>query len=171
MTDNCRIVFEVENLRNASPATVSRAGIIYVSASDLGWKPLVESWLLRRLELGSNRHGEVEVLEALFEKWLKQAPPNSGAAADLFDWHVRNLRAIMPTNDSIMIANALNILAASLRTSVEENSVLSEGAYRRVACWACMWGFGGLLEPEERKKLWAKFSEVLEANHHEDEPG
>lgn len=28
--------FEVESLRNASPATVSRAGIIYVSTSDLG---------------------------------------------------------------------------------------------------------------------------------------
>jgi dynein heavy chain len=46
MTDNCRIVFEVENLRNASPATVSRAGIIFVSSIDLGWEPLVSSWLL-----------------------------------------------------------------------------------------------------------------------------
>merc|ERR1719420_1101202 len=51
MTDNCKIVFEVENLRNASPATVSRAGIIFVSASDLGWEPLVATWLLRRVDL------------------------------------------------------------------------------------------------------------------------
>ena len=35
MTDNTKIMFEVENLSNASPATVSRAGIIYVSDSDL----------------------------------------------------------------------------------------------------------------------------------------
>lgn len=75
--------FEVESLRNASPATVSRAGIIYVSTSDLGaltswmesltfantslmsflgipdtfpfsvgWAPLVESWLIQRMDLG-----------------------------------------------------------------------------------------------------------------------
>ena len=50
MTDNCRIVFEVEDLRNASPATVSRAGIIFVSASDLGWQPIIDSWLLQHFQ-------------------------------------------------------------------------------------------------------------------------
>ena len=38
-------MFEPENLANASPATVSRAGIIYVSDSELGWQPVVASWL------------------------------------------------------------------------------------------------------------------------------
>lgn len=70
MTDNCRIVFEVENLRNASPATVSRAGIIYISASDLGWRPLADSWLLKRTEMGSSRAEEAEVLRELVDKWI-----------------------------------------------------------------------------------------------------
>jgi len=41
MTDNCKLVFEVENLNNASPATVSRCGIVFVSADDLNWGPYV----------------------------------------------------------------------------------------------------------------------------------
>ena len=44
MTDNVRMVFEVENLNNASPATVSRCGIVYVSDIDLSWEPLFETW-------------------------------------------------------------------------------------------------------------------------------
>lgn len=36
MTDQCKLVFEVENLNNASPATVSRCGQIYISPNDLG---------------------------------------------------------------------------------------------------------------------------------------
>lgn len=40
-------VLKVEDLRNASPATVSRAGIIYVSDSDLDWQPVMESHLKR----------------------------------------------------------------------------------------------------------------------------
>jgi dynein heavy chain len=42
------MTFEVENLDNASPATVSRCGIIYVSAPDLGWEPLLETWSMDR---------------------------------------------------------------------------------------------------------------------------
>ena len=40
-----RIVFEVQNLEAASPATVSRLGVVYIPEATLGWKPYVESWL------------------------------------------------------------------------------------------------------------------------------
>lgn len=51
MTDQCKLVFEVENLNNASPATVSRCGQIYISPNDLGTTALYEGWCqLRALE-------------------------------------------------------------------------------------------------------------------------
>lgn len=44
MTDQCKLVFEVENLNNASPATVSRCGQVYISANDLGYEALYQGW-------------------------------------------------------------------------------------------------------------------------------
>merc|ERR1719460_1798813 len=44
MSDTTKMTFEVENLNNASPATVSRCGIIFVSPTDLFWEPLFETW-------------------------------------------------------------------------------------------------------------------------------
>ena len=38
MSGTMKAMFEPENLNNASPATVSRAGIIYVSETELGWR-------------------------------------------------------------------------------------------------------------------------------------
>ena len=50
MTDNCKMVFEVENLNNASPATVSRCGMVYLEPIHLGWEPLITTWKEKMVE-------------------------------------------------------------------------------------------------------------------------
>lgn len=40
-----RMLFEVQDLRVASPATVSRCGMVYLVQEDIGWRPRVHSWV------------------------------------------------------------------------------------------------------------------------------
>jgi dynein heavy chain len=41
-----RLIFEIRDLRFATPATVSRAGILFISdSSGYQWKSYVKSWL------------------------------------------------------------------------------------------------------------------------------
>jgi dynein heavy chain len=37
LTPSMRLIIEVSNLRNATPATVSRGGVSFVNEADIGW--------------------------------------------------------------------------------------------------------------------------------------
>jgi dynein heavy chain len=45
LTPSMRLLLEVSNLRNATPATVSRGGVLYFNESDIGWQPYKDTWL------------------------------------------------------------------------------------------------------------------------------
>ncbi|OLQ04247.1 Dynein heavy chain 8, axonemal [Symbiodinium microadriaticum] len=169
MTDNCKIVFEVQDLRNASPATVSRgldeppARVEQLAAGQRFHSELSPS----QLDPAPAKQAEVDILKPLFDRWLKAKPPNSGAAEDFFDWCMRNIRlAAGPKTDA-----TLNLLSASLRSYVEENAIPAEDTYRRILAW-CIMRLGQpvllfllllLLLP-----IWSKFAEILEEAKHKD---
>ena len=46
------MVCEMDSLKNASPATVSRNGILFINEADIGWRPLVDTWLCKQ----ENKH-------------------------------------------------------------------------------------------------------------------
>ncbi|ETL39916.1 hypothetical protein L916_08791 [Phytophthora nicotianae] len=70
MTERMRMVFETEDLEEASPATVSRVGMVFLEAKVLGWEVLVRTWLHTRLPLAFKSHSEY--LEESF-RWI--VPP------------------------------------------------------------------------------------------------
>ena len=48
LPNNVRLLFEVESLAVASPATVSRAGMIYLDVTTQGYEPYYKSWLQKK---------------------------------------------------------------------------------------------------------------------------
>jgi dynein heavy chain len=63
------MLFEVQDLSVASPATVSRCGMVYLSFDNLPWILFVKSWL-DRIDIQPSHK---EILEGLFHKSLEKA--------------------------------------------------------------------------------------------------
>ena len=78
LTPTMRLIFEIGDLKTATPATVSRAGILFLNYTDVGWNPYVFSFYclsyvmlcaiwyhLYNLKNVKNTHGEVLLLVKL----------------------------------------------------------------------------------------------------------
>ena len=62
------LLFQVQDLAVASPATVSRCGMVYLEPSILGILPFVECWLKK---LPDNIYPYKEKLQSLFDIFLE----------------------------------------------------------------------------------------------------
>ncbi|XP_013912660.1 PREDICTED: dynein heavy chain 12, axonemal isoform X1 [Thamnophis sirtalis] len=99
MSPQMSLIFEAMDLSQASPATVSRCGMIYLEPSQLGWKPLVTSWLNTLPEPLNEKE-----FQDLFE--------------DLFDWLVppalqvrrKQCKELVPTSNSNNVVSLTRLL-------------------------------------------------------------
>uniref|UniRef100_A0A673W197 Dynein axonemal heavy chain 6 n=1 Tax=Salmo trutta TaxID=8032 RepID=A0A673W197_SALTR len=70
LTPSIHMVFEVQDLSVASPATVSRCGMVYIDSNELKWMPYVQTWITG---LTNKLPEAVRVyLLALFEQYVEK---------------------------------------------------------------------------------------------------
>jgi dynein heavy chain, axonemal len=69
LKNTMKMIFECEDLAMASPATVSRCGMVYSSNSTCEWKLIARSWLEKRDPV-DYPHKVIDVLTNLFELYL-----------------------------------------------------------------------------------------------------
>ena len=65
------MMFEVEDLAVASPATVSRCGMVYMEPGALGSEPLIRSWMQSIAENIRKRKTIMTQLQRLFDQYIE----------------------------------------------------------------------------------------------------
>lgn len=155
MADSMKVCFEVEDLRNASPATVSRAGQIYVSDSVLGWMHVLKSKLQ---EVSTSEKyaddamrptkDECELIEKLFGEQLDA----------LMHFIKKNCTPVMNVVNINQVSTCLSLMLQMIRNSRgKTRHSCSPKFITSMFIFAMMWSFGGLLEPEDRRKVEEQF--------------
>ena len=135
------MVFEVMDLAVASPATVSRCGMVYMEPNELGWQPLLSSWL-----------------EALPESVSKDL---RGTMKRLFDslapvclqFLRREVKESTPTQDANLVTSAMQLLQVLMAPLLLEGTgdegdgtpseKASEGTIASLLYFSIVWSIGG----------------------------
>nr|XP_012602340.2 dynein heavy chain 8, axonemal [Microcebus murinus] len=138
MAPSCKLLFEVHNIENASPATVSRMGMVYISSSALSWRPILQAWLKKRTVQ------EAPVFLNLYDKIFE----------DAYTYMKLNLNPKMQLLECNYIMQSLNLLEG-LIPSKEEGSISSVEHLHKLFVFALMWSLGALLELDSRDKFEA----------------
>ena len=101
MNDLTKMTFEVENLDNASPATVSRCGQVYVSPNELSWEPLWDTWAGDRADKGEPMVSQCNPEE---EEWIKEFVHKYFIKPKTFYYIARNMpNAVMHAPEVIKV--------------------------------------------------------------------
>ncbi|XP_044194722.1 dynein heavy chain 9, axonemal isoform X6 [Thunnus albacares] len=137
-----RLVFEISHLRTATPATVSRAGILYINPADLGWNPPVSSWIDRR-EVQSEKAN----LTILFDKYL---PSCLDALRSRF-------KKIIPIPEQSMV-QMLCYLLECLLTPENTPPDCAKELYELYFVFAAVWAFGGAMFQDQLVDYRVEFS-------------
>uniref|UniRef100_A0AAQ5ZR96 AAA+ ATPase domain-containing protein n=1 Tax=Amphiprion ocellaris TaxID=80972 RepID=A0AAQ5ZR96_AMPOC len=146
MAPNCKVVFEPHNIDNASPATVSRNGMVFMSSSVLNWSPILEGWLKKCSPQ------EAEILRELF----------SSSFSDLYRFSVQSLEFKMDMLEAFVIMQCINMLQGLIPPK-EHCGELSREHLERLYVFALMWSTGALLELEDRRKMeiWVRGNDSI----------
>ncbi|XP_074730329.1 dynein axonemal heavy chain 5 isoform X2 [Strix uralensis] len=136
MAPNCKIVFEPHNIDNASPATVSRNGMVFMSSSVLSWSPILEGFLKRR------SFQEAEILRQLF----------SSSFPDLYRFSIQSLQCKTEMLEAFVIMQSINMLQGLIPPK-EQGGELTAKYLEKLYVFSLMWSVGALLELEDRCKM------------------
>lgn len=143
MPQQVSLLFEVDDLSQASPATVSRAGMIYLNVEDLGWWPYVKSWLAMKEDSFL-----VENLQRNFENLVDAA----------LDLRSRECTQVIKSDNLSAVKQLCSLFDA---TATKEAGVTKEDSdsdtYSHMIdlhfMYALIWSIGGSLNDESRKRF------------------
>ena len=139
-----RMLFEVEDLKAASPATVSRCGMVYVPEATAGWEAFARSWLARLGELVSDEDRSVkipdETAEMLWAMLSKHVPAGLAFVR-------RKCTEQVPSADINRVASLTRWFQALVRpgSGLDLNAPTADVRLqlRNAFGFAFVWGIGG----------------------------
>jgi dynein heavy chain len=154
-TPTMRMLLEIQDMKHASPATVSRGGVLFINEADVGWKPYVESW---REQMGSVQQSSFYLLFAnYFEQNIEQFRNMFSFSCPILD--IGFVQSITCMIDALLHEGRKETVEAMRQLSVEEQKQVYEAYF----VYSMMWAIGGAVADDKVINQRKNFSGQMRA--------
>ncbi|XP_065670290.1 dynein axonemal heavy chain 12 isoform X3 [Hydra vulgaris] len=149
LTEVMSLIFETNDLSQASPATVSRCGMVYFEPSSLGWKPLLESWI----------NTIPNILRVDQDKYIKA----------LFSWAVppllyflrKNCKEFVKTSDSNLVHSLMVLVEVTMKGVNESDANFIKSWLCSAFLFGVVWSIGATCDTVGRIKFDTFFKDLI----------
>jgi dynein heavy chain, axonemal len=153
MSNNMSMIFEPADLAAASPATVSRCGMVYMQPLEMGWMPLVYSWKnnLPNFLVRDEKNKEIflpaidEVLEVMIQP--------------LLDYMYKECKMTTPMNEQNIVMAFLRLWRSLLKVFENEeygdnnDKKTNIGVIDSTFLWAFVWSVCCVVDTQYRRPV------------------
>jgi dynein heavy chain len=159
----CKLLFEVYDLQYASPATISRCGMVYVDPKKLPYENYFNTWRNRLIEGKENKDQLMELFVELFGKYIKPLmdfviegkTTDEGGAASSGPVEMSIKRTAMN-----LIQQFTNLMDCVLPEDV--NVLATEpNRFECLFIYSCVWSFGSCIKNESDCDAFISFMRSL----------
>ncbi|XP_025109931.1 dynein heavy chain 3, axonemal-like isoform X5 [Pomacea canaliculata] len=163
MSNSMNLIFEPADLEQASPATVSRCGMIYLEPHQLGWKPLMKSYMDYNLPKTMTTE-QLDIIEELF-KWLIDP---------CLDFVHHHCHTVITTSDMHMVLSFMRLYTALMDEifwsldGPPEGTTITPLTDQQIIFWlqglfvfALIWTIAGTAYGDSKKKFDEFYRQLL----------
>jgi dynein heavy chain len=153
MPNTCTMMFEVQDLRVASPATVSRCGMVYLEPVHLGWDPLIKTWHENYTGIIPDQFLSLIVtnVENIFKK--------------LLPFVREQCKEMIESVNVNVVQSCLNMILAFMNADtlekLKKNAVYPEKIVLTYVVFSLIWSLGANLHDSSRKKFSDTFKNEI----------
>ena len=181
LSDVTSMMFEPKDLEVASPATVSRCGVVYCEPHKVGWRCIVRSWCDRVTVHGDDATNLDDDGDGKNDRPFSLSGEQAELVLQLFDWLAdpllvflqKECKHIAPCADQNLVTSCINILESELeeilvnadghgesgkqgKQSLRKDKMDRLATKEEIECcilFSIVWSFGAVLDLEGRIKF------------------
>jgi dynein heavy chain len=149
-----RMLLEIQDMKHASPATVSRGGVLFINETDIGWQPYMQSWQ-ERLPDSNMQSAFYLLFQNYFDANIESMRKQFAFYCPMLDMgFVQSITCFL---DALLFENTKENNDAMKSMSTEDAKLMYDAFF----AYAFMWTIGGAVADDKTTNYRKIFNSVM----------